>query len=252
MSDNNVKISIPGEWALEKTLGPTLEAIGVDLVSLYSSSKIGVSKIALAAKNKLINNEPNKQKTNLRVTRDVFWNGAFSEEDICAEYFGGVLAGSRSLDGKNDTGIFYLDLIKSLSSSQLKLHYYIYSSLNLILVNNTSYKSLNVASDVEIKAKSIFFVTQDLINCGINFEVDLVALNNKDLISNFEYSNMIHPDKHHLTKITPTTLGVQLFAVAANMLPNYRDFSKQQFKNFSYSEIVPKAGLSAIELIPQK
>lgn len=250
--DKNIKLSIPGEWALEKALGPTLEAIGVDFVKLYNSSKIGVSKIAIATKNKLGKSPAKNQKTNLRVTRDVFWNGAFSEEDICAEYFGGVLAGSRSSDGKSDSGIFYLDLIKSLSSNQLRLHYFIYLSLNRHLVGDPSFKNLNVAVSEEIQGKPVFFITQELISMGIDIGVDLLALYSKGLINIFSYNTEEHPDKHHLTKVTPTTLGVQLFAVAANMLPKFREFVKIEFTNFNYSEPIPKTALSALELIPTK
>ena len=239
---------IPAAWAARKVLGPTLDTVGQDISEVYRK---GSALIFTKAKRKITNIDDNKT-ANLRVTRDVFWNGAFTDEDICAEYFGGILAGSRSTDGKDDTGIFYLDLVKSLSSSQLKLHYYIYSSLNRILFGDAKYHSLNVAVSKEIQAKSIYFSTPELIDLGINFEVDLVALADKNLIGTFTYSDELHPDKHHLTQAVPTTLGVQLFAVAANMLPNYREFSSKLFDNFDFSEKVPKVALSAEELIPKK
>ena len=250
--DSKVKIAVPGEWAIEKTLGPTLDVIGVDLAKLYSSTKTGVAKIALATKNKIKSDDSSNKQTNLRVTRDVFWNGAYSDEDICAEYFGGVLAGSRSTDGKNDTGIFYLDLVKSLSSTQLKLHFFIYSSLNKILAADISYKSINVAQSQDINSRVVYLDSNELLQFGINLEVDLVALHDKNLIESFEYNGDMHPDKHHLTKVVPTTLGVQLFAVAANMLPDYRKFNTTVFDNFNFSEKLPKAALSPEGVIPVK
>jgi len=42
---------------------------------------------------------------NLRVTRDVIWNGAVTDDEVCAEYFGGILAASRTEDGKDDSAI---------------------------------------------------------------------------------------------------------------------------------------------------
>src|SRR5262245_7302211 len=100
-----------------KLLGKTAEAISEDIANLY---RAGREKLVAAAIRKTSNIEDGKS-ANLRVARDVFTNGSFTEEAICAEYFGGILASSRSLDGKDDFGVFYTDIIKSLSSSQLKL-----------------------------------------------------------------------------------------------------------------------------------
>ncbi len=109
-----------------KLLGKTAETISDDIANLY---KVGRDKIFATAVRKTANMNDGKI-ANLRVARDVFFNGSFTDEAICAEYFGGILASSRSVDGKDDIGVFYTDIIKSLSSSQLKLHYIIYHSLN--------------------------------------------------------------------------------------------------------------------------
>ena len=94
-----------------KLLGPTLESIGNDWKQHYEK---GMSIIYAKFTKKTQKIE--KGQTNLRVTRDVLWNGSFTNDEICAEYFGGVLAASVSENGKDDSGIFYLDIIKSLSS----------------------------------------------------------------------------------------------------------------------------------------
>ena len=151
-NDNQVlPTALPGEWALQKAFGPVLSEIGEDLKKLYA---IGRDKILVAGYKKIRNPEDGKQ-ANLRVARDVFWNGAFTADEVCAEYFGGVLAASRSNDGHDDNTIQFVSVIKSLSSSQLRLHYFIYSGLNQIL--SQSNKSVNVAQGSEIQARKIYF-----------------------------------------------------------------------------------------------
>jgi len=54
--EKNMKLSIPGEWAVEKVLSPVLGSIGDDINSLYAISKKGASKIILKAFNKITNN----------------------------------------------------------------------------------------------------------------------------------------------------------------------------------------------------
>ena len=109
-----------------KLLGKTADKIAIDIAGLYDKGK----DMIFEATNRKVSNINDGKQANLRVARDVFFNGSFSDEAICAEYFGGILAASRSDDGRDDQGIYYVDLIKGLSSKQLNLHYVLYRSLN--------------------------------------------------------------------------------------------------------------------------
>lgn len=82
--EKNMKLSVPGEWAIEKVLSPVLGEIGKDIKDIYAISKDGAIKIVSKAYKKIIDKNDGK-KVNLRVARDVFWNGSFSDESICAE-----------------------------------------------------------------------------------------------------------------------------------------------------------------------
>ena len=53
----------------------------------------------------------------------MIWNGAVTDDEVCAEYFGGILAASRTEDGKDDSAIQFVDCIKAMSAKQLHLHY---------------------------------------------------------------------------------------------------------------------------------
>ena len=80
---------------------------------------------------------------NVRVAHGVLTGGAFSDSEICAEYFGGILASSRTDEGRNDDAIQFVEVTKSLSSRQLHLHHVIYNRLNKLLVTNET--QVNVA-----------------------------------------------------------------------------------------------------------
>ena len=62
----------------EESLGPTFDLVGDDLAKLYAA---GRDKIIAFASKKIPNLADGKQ-ANLRVSRDVLWNGAFSTEDF--------------------------------------------------------------------------------------------------------------------------------------------------------------------------
>jgi hypothetical protein len=231
MADDEKKVSIalPGEWALQKVFGPALTEIGEDLKKLYAK---GRDKLVAAAYRKIKDPEDGKQ-ANLRVTRDVLWNGAFTEDEVCAEYFGGILASSRSADGKDDGVIQFVDVIKSMSAKQLRLHYTIYNCLNKLLLAADA--AVNVGQGSEIQAKQVLFPSLELVDrLGLKIETDLNILLRQGLLHEYKM------DQHKLmeekllpyTMVKPTTFGVLLYATAMNRLEEWRSFSRQDFGDF--------------------
>jgi hypothetical protein len=240
-ADNKGLEVVPGEWAAKRLLGPTFDEIGADLQTLYkkgrdrlinrSIGKIGQDNVA-----------SDNLKANLRVTRDVFWNGIYNDELICAEYFSGVLAQSRTADGKDDRGVFYLDIIKSLSSNQLLAHWLIYSSGNRLLVDKGL--TINVARDQALANNRIYIRSDELRGNQIVPEIDVPALGSKGLVGYYSGENQTIDDQSAtITTVEMTPLGVQLYAVAANRLNEWLTFDSQIFDGFMYDEVLDSASL---------
>ena len=66
-----IEISLPGEWAVKKLLGPIISELGEDFRRLYA---LGRDKIIQVACRKTENIEDGRIP-NLRVTRDIFGMG---------------------------------------------------------------------------------------------------------------------------------------------------------------------------------
>ena len=180
MSDVGL-IAVAAAVALQKVLGPVSEEVGEEFRRIY---KAGREKILASAYRKLENPDDGKQ-ANLRVAQDVLWNGAFTDDEVCAEYFGGILASCRSEDGKDDSNIQFSSVIRSLSSSQLRLHYLIYNVFNKILVARQ--RTLNVGQGYELKKHSILFSSTELMTTyHIKAEIDLSSLFQQGLVSAYE------------------------------------------------------------------
>jgi len=244
-SSPKLAVEVPFEWAAQKVLGPTLDKLGQDFAGLYAKGRDKIIEVA----RKKTKNIDDKGQTNFRVSKDVFWNGSFTDESICAEYFGGILASSRTSDGKDDAGIYYLDIIKSLSSDQLHLHYVIYNSLNKILAGDSSKKEVNIGRSDEVQALPIWFPTIELILIlRLKIDTDLEALYRKGLIYEYAVDGQKRDGKSDLryTKVVPTTLGVHLYMVAFNCLNEWRDFPKKDFGNFE-DIVLPKYKTSTLE-----
>lgn len=233
----------------KKLLGKTMDVVSEDIANIYAS---GRDKIIESAARKVKNIDDNA-RANLRVSRDVFWNGAYTDEAICAEYFGGILASSRSADGKDDRGIYYADIIKSLSSQQLHLHYVVYRALNLLWIGMPDEKKRpDVAMAPELQDYTAWFATNEIERFGISVEKDMIALANKGLIS-----DRFKADAHALEEggnffyvhAQPSILGVQLYAVAHNRLSDWRELSLKDFGEFPDIKFPEYFGLSLEELL---
>ncbi len=242
-NDQTLEVSLPAERILKKAFGPVLWELGEDMKKLYA---LGRDKIIIKAYNKIFNKDDNK-KANLRVARDVFWNGSFSDEEICAEYFGGILASSRSDDGRDDNGINYTDTIKSLSSKQLLLHYIIYNSLNKIFISWEN--DINVGLSSELQQKSILFSSIELVNnLWLKIETDLNVLYKQGLLYEYKIDTHKIEDEQALpyVMVKPTTFGILLYAIAHNKFENWRLFSTEDFGNFE-NIVLPKYFDSTID-----
>lgn len=247
MSDDskNISISLPGEWILQKTLGPVLLEIGDDLKHLYAK---GRDRIIEKAYKKIENPEDNKSAS-LRIAHDVLTNGAFTNDEICAEYFGGVLASSRSDDDGNDDAIQLLNTIKSLSSKQLYLHYIIYNSLNKLLTSEE--EPINVGQSDQIQRKRIWFNLEELNQLKIKHDTDLNILHRLGLVESYQ-TNIHTITNMHLFPyacVSPTTYGVLLYSVAHNALHKWRLFSKEFFPDFDGVTLPHKYAFSLDKLI---
>ncbi len=242
IDDKTHSVALPYEWAIKGVLGPTVDELGIDIAKLYEKGRDRLLEFTVKkAGGEAVKSDG--KRANLRIARDVFWNGVFNDEAICAEYFSGVLAQSRTTDGRDDKGIFFLDIIKSLSSTQLLLHYLVMSGLNKKLVDMES--EMNLADVHELRSKKLYVETDEIYRMGIDLEVDLAALYAKGLLNEYQYNNQKVGDKAvHVTWVSTTTLGIQLFAVASNRLNEWRSFDSVIFDNFSITDSFDRVGLS--------
>jgi hypothetical protein len=219
----------------KKLFGPTFDVMGNDIKQAYVK---GVNKVFEKATEKTDVNKPGK--TNLRVSMDVLRNGTYTDEEICAEYFGGILAASRNENGDDDSGIFYLDIIKSLSSDQLKMHYIIYRTFNKYLLTGDK-KSFNAGLIPDLDKEAIYFPLIKIVEQfrSVDPGAILHSLYSKDLIGEFFLDprpigeDILFP----YLRVSPTAIGIQLFAIAYNQFSNWRKISTFDFGDFDDVEL---------------
>ena len=120
-------------WAakdlVKQLLGPTAEYLGGEVRGLVEKCNVNVDRIFRFAVRKTGSRIDAPGQVNPRVLRGVINEGAYTEDELAAEYFGGVLASARTEDGRDDRGVAFVALVRDLSSYQLRLHYLLYRSV---------------------------------------------------------------------------------------------------------------------------
>jgi hypothetical protein len=117
---------------VEKILGPTAEYLGGGLRDWTERSVQNLGRIFQKAEEKLGNRIEAPGAVPPKVLKSVLDEGAFSDDELAQEYFGGVLASSRTEVGRDDRGAAFAALAGRLSAYQLRSHFFFYTLLRSV------------------------------------------------------------------------------------------------------------------------
>lgn len=115
--------------ALQKLLGPTAEYLGDGLRDLTKRRAENIGRIFQKAGVKLGDRIETPGEVPPRVLKTVVNEGSYCDDELAAEYFGGVLASSRTDTGRDDRGARIGKLLDGLSTYQIRAHYLIYGTV---------------------------------------------------------------------------------------------------------------------------
>jgi len=114
---------------VEKLLGPTADYLGKSLAYFTEKRVENVGRIFKSAENKLGERINSPGQVPPKVLRTILNEGSYSSDFLSQEYFGGILASSRTEQGRDDRGARLAKVIDGLSTYQLRAHYLIYSTI---------------------------------------------------------------------------------------------------------------------------
>jgi hypothetical protein len=116
-----------------KLLGPTADYIGGEARTFAEKCNVNITGVFRRAWRMLDAKIDEPGGVSPRVVKDVIDQAAFCDDPMAAEYVAGVLASSRTENGKDDRGVAYLAVIRQLSTFQLRAHYLLYWSIKALL-----------------------------------------------------------------------------------------------------------------------
>lgn len=189
---------------LLKVLGPTADYIGGEIQGLVEKCHVNLDQIFQKAAKKLGPRMEEDGSVSPRILKSIIDEGRFCDDGLTAEYYGGVLASSKSKVGRDDRGVTLLALLRELSAYQIRFHFVAYTIFHKYFKGDPS--DLGMISQ---RIKLEMFIPWSVLNVAMDFGTDeredkitthcLYGLRRRDLIG----SEFASGDHKNLVKTYP-------------------------------------------------
>ena len=235
-----------------KILGPAAEYIGKEL-ELFTKNRIGnLNRIFSNAHKKLGNKININDSVSPRVLKGIINEGSYADDSLNIEYFGGVLASSRTGISRDDRGVYFNSLISRLSTYQLRMHYVFYhaikkefngESINFGMLNEI--KKMTLFISASFLAKTMGFSSEEINRLDVYLNHIVNGLWKEQLIdSSFIYGNKKHIQTHFKEAheggliLQPDRMGFELFYWAYGLGSDYPGTFLNRDKSFELDKSV--------------
>ena len=246
-------------YAAKQLFGPSLKMYGEQLRDWQKSRQKRFTEIVKIAGRKL---DDKGGVVTERVVLKIMEEGTLSDDALLLNYYGGVLASSRSKVARDDRGAYWSNLVSSLSAYQARLHYLIYSTLAELLQQKEVF---SLGLDKNRQEKCQLYLDLPALLTGMEFsgDEDVIALTRhsitgliaKELLDNYWHRGTGDYLANETGKnipadgiiITPSLLGFELFmwVIGKGQEPPENIFQA----NFSYEKISSVSYEGTAELI---
>jgi len=152
---------------VQRVLGPTADYLGQALSTCTEKGAQNLGRIMHHAIKKLGTRIDREESVPPKVMKSLLLDAPFIEDELSAEYFGGVLASSRSGVSRDDRAATLMALLARLSTYQLRTHYIIYSEVK----RQFNGSSLDVGEQV-VRERTFVLIPLDAYIRAMDFTQD--------------------------------------------------------------------------------
>jgi hypothetical protein len=235
---------------LARVLGSSADAVGDDLRH-YTQYRLGNAERIVeraAARSRSLDNG---SSVNLRVAHVLLADGSYCDDELMADYLGGLLAASCTPKGRDDRAVAWSKLISSLSSLQIRAHYLLYrewaARLRIIGVYELGVDAVRTQATMEISAPEF---TKILAGDSEVDENDALGhaigglVRVRLLADNFFYND-------ELVNVAPSITGLELYGWAQGLQGlSPRSFASKA-QPFVREDAIPRLGSVTFPKIPE-
>jgi hypothetical protein len=159
---------------------------------------------------------------NPRVAVRVLQDASLTDNEVFVEYFSGVLASSRTLDGRDDSGISWSALLSTMSSVQIRAHFLLYREWAELLHD---YSPLDLTRIFARRSVSLwvehgeFATALNIVPESSLLQHALTGLARNSLIDEHDWgarteSHLVNSPYDEVVRAVPSIAGFELYAWA--------------------------------------
>jgi hypothetical protein len=150
-----------------KVLGPSAEYVG-DGIQQWTAKRVQNVNDVFAKAGRKLGPERLEQPGSVppKILKGILEEAPFCDDELSAEYLGGVLASARTDGSRDDRAITLISLVARLSSYQLRSHYVMYSAAQRMLAGTSS---LNLGREDMRRNHATFFLPDSLWCSAMDF-----------------------------------------------------------------------------------
>ncbi len=213
-----------GKDGLQKLLGPTADYLGNGLKDFTQKRVENIGRIFQNAEKKLGEKKELLGSVPPKVLNTIINDGSYNDDGVAVEYFGGVLASSKTELGRDDRGATMAKIVDGLSTYQLRTHFLIYSTIRELFKNKEYKFNMEDRKEMEVflpfshYLNAMEYSAEEKANVDSLFRHTFFGLTNDGLIEN----NFLYGSKEVMLKrvpkaeedgivCQPSALGAELF-----------------------------------------
>lgn len=208
---------------INKMLGPTADYLGESLRDFAQKRAENVGKIFSNAESKLGDKIEQPGQVPPKVLKTIINEGSYSDDEITVEYFGGILASSRTEQGRDDRGARIGKVLDGLSIYQIRTHYIVYTFIRKLfkdsgyLFNMDDRPRMQIFIPWGVYVHAMQFDQKELNQITSIVNHAFFGLNTDNLIETFQYGPENHIKKHCPEAqgdgilVSPSAFGAELY-----------------------------------------
>lgn len=231
-----------------KLLGPTADYLGEGMKDLVEARMTNIRNIFDAAAAKSTADLDAEGAVPPRVLKGIIDDGSYCDDSLTSQYFGGLLASSRSGISRDDRAVGLIALLNTLSAYQIRTHYIfyrifkdLYSGQDLKIGTEGERLELAVFIPLDVYTEALALEPNERAQFGQIQSHALWGLTNSSLIQTMVYGHEEFIKGHFSAAtgpgliIAPSSFGIELFLWAHGR----GDIAPDEFLN-SEVEIEPE------------
>lgn len=210
---------------LVKLLGPSAEYLGEGVKTWTEKRSENVKRIFQIGVDRLGEKIEQPGSIPPKILRGIVNEGSFCEDQLTAEYFGGILAASRSGINRDDRGVTFISLLSRLSTYQIRAHYVFYQIVKMVFDGEQLHFTIDKESTkaqtyipFPVMVNGLGVSTDEEANFGGIFDHIMFGLAKEELIGpDLAYGSvdtirtLFRAAPSEGVIIKPSALGVELF-----------------------------------------